>query len=328
MSVPERNMALELVRATEAAAMAAGRWMGRGDKIGADQAAVDAMRFMLNTIAMDGVVVIGEGEKDEAPMLFNGEVLGTGEEPSVDIAVDPIDGTRLCALGRPNSVSVVAVGEGGAFYDPKHIFYMNKLATGPTAASVIDITLPIEENIARVAEAKHKHPRDVTAVVLDRPRHEELIAAIRSTGARIRLIPDGDVAGALMTCKEESGIDLLAGIGGSPEAVISAAALKCVGGNIQCTLWPRNAEEAERCREVGQDLDAVLHLEDLVKGENVFFAATGITDGELLKGVRYRGKTIQTTSLVMRAKSGTIRYIEAIHSATKLREISGINYDA
>ncbi len=328
MSVPERNMALELVRATESAAMAAGRWMGRGDKNGADQAAVDAMRFMLNTIAMEGIVVIGEGEKDEAPMLFNGEHLGTGTEPQVDIAVDPIDGTRLCALGRPNSVSVVAVGERGTFFDPKHIFYMNKLATGPSAADVIDITLPIEENIARVAKAKHKQARDVTAVVLDRPRHEELIAAIRSTGARIRLIPDGDVAGALMTCKEESGIDLLAGVGGSPEAVISAAALKCVGGNIQCTLWPRNAEEAEKCREVGLDLDAVLTLGDLVKGENVFFAATGVTDGELLKGVRYEGKRIRTTSLVMRAKSGTIRYIEAIHSATKLREISGINYDS
>lgn len=327
MSVPERNMALELVRATESAAMAAGRWMGRGDKIGADQAAVDAMRFMLNTVEMDGVVVIGEGEKDEAPMLFNGEHLGTGAEPQVDIAVDPIDGTRLCALGRPNSVSVVAVGERGAFYDPKHIFYMNKLATGPTAADVIDITVPIEENIARVAKAKHKNARDVTVVVLDRPRHEALIAAIRSTGARIRLIPDGDVAGALMTCKEESGIDLLAGIGGSPEAVISAAALKCVGGNLQCTLWPRNEEEAEKCGQVGLDLEAVLRLEDLVKGKNVFFAATGVTDGELLKGVRYEGRKIKTTSLVMRAKSGTIRYIEAIHSSEKLREISGINYE-
>ena len=327
MSVPERNMALELVRATESAAMAAGRWMGRGDKNGADKAAVDAMRFMLNTVEMDGIVVIGEGEKDEAPMLFNGERLGTGSEPQVDIAVDPIDGTRLCALGRPNSVSVVAVGERGAFYDPKHIFYMNKLATGPTAADVIDITIPIEENIARVAKAKHKKPRDVTVVVLDRPRHEKLIAAIRSTGALIRLIPDGDVAGALMTCKEESGIDLLAGVGGSPEAVISAAALKCVGGNLQCTLWPRNEEEAERCSQVGQDLDAVLQLEDLVKGKNVFFAATGVTDGELLKGVRYEGRKIKTTSLVMRAKSGTIRYIEAIHSAEKLREISGVNYE-
>ena len=326
MSVPERNMALELVRATESAAMAAGRWMGRGDKIGADRAAVDAMRFMLNTIEMDGVVVIGEGEKDEAPMLFNGEHLGTGSSPKVDIAVDPIDGTRLCALGRPNSVSVVAVGEQGTFFDPKHIFYMNKLATGPTAADVIDITLPIEENIARVAKAKHKKSEDITVVVLDRPRHEELIAAIRSTGARIRLIPDGDVAGALMTCKEESGIDLLAGIGGSPEAVISAAALKCVGGNLQCTLWPRNEEEAQRCSQVGLDLDAVLRLEDLVKGENVFFAATGVTDGELLKGVRYEGRKIRTTSLVMRAKSGTIRYVEAIHSSKKLREISGIDY--
>lgn len=326
MAVPDRNMALELVRGTEAAAMAAGRWMGRGDKNGADGAAVDAMRVMLNTVEMDGIVVIGEGEKDEAPMLYNGENLGTGKEPRVDIAVDPIDGTRLCALGRLNSISVVAVAERGSMYDPKHIFYMNKLATGPEAADVLDITLPIEENIRRVAKAKGKSVDDVTVVVLDRPRHESLIAAIRSAGARIRLIPDGDVAGALMTCKEGSGIDLLAGIGGSPEAVITAAALKCVGGNMQCLLWPRNEEEANHCREVGLSLDEVLTIDKLVKGDNVFFAATGVTDGELLKGVRYEGKTITTESLVMRAKSGTVRYIKARHSVEKLHKLSRINY--
>lgn len=326
MAVPDRNMALELVRGTEAAAMAAGRWMGRGDKNGADGAAVDAMRFMLNTVEMDGIVVIGEGEKDEAPMLYNGERLGTGREPQVDIAVDPIDGTRLCALGRLNSISVVAVAERGSMYDPKHIFYMNKLVTGPEAADVIDITLPIEENIRRVAKAKKKAIEDVTVIVLDRPRHESLIAAIRSAGARIRLIPDGDVAGALMTCKAGSGIDLLAGIGGSPEAVITAAALKCVGGNMQCLLWPRNEDEANHCREVGLSLNEVLTIDKLVKGENVFFAATGVTDGELLKGVRYEGKSITTESLVMRAKSGTVRYIQARHSLEKLHRISQINY--
>ncbi len=326
MGVPDRNMALELVRGTEAAAMAAGRWMGRGDKNGADGAAVDAMRFMLNTVEMDGIVVIGEGEKDEAPMLFNGEQLGSGNDPKVDIAVDPIDGTRLCALGRLNSISVVAVAERGTMYNPRHIFYMNKLATGPEAAQALDITLPIDENIRRVARAKGKALDDITVVVLDRPRHEELIGNIRAAGARIRLIPDGDVAGALMTCKEESGIDLLAGIGGSPEAVITAAALKCVGGNMQCTLWPRNAEEATHCRDVGLDLDEVLTLDKLVSGENVFFAATGVTDGEFLKGVRYQGKSIITESLVMRAKSGTVRYIQARHSVEKLHRISQINY--
>ncbi len=240
MSVPDRNMALELVRATEAAAMAAGRWMGRGDKNAVDKAAVNAMRYMLNTVSMDGIVVIGEGEKDQAPMLFNGEKLGLGCEPKVDIAVDPVDGTTLTALGRPNAVSVVAVAESGALYSPKHIFYTNKIATGPEAAGVIDIELSATENIKRVAKAKKKAVEDVTVVVLDRPRHEKLIQEIRAIGTRIRLIPDGDVAGALMTCKEDSGVDLLLGIGGSPEAVISACAIKCIGGDFQCKLWPRN----------------------------------------------------------------------------------------
>jgi fructose-1,6-bisphosphatase II len=326
LGVPDRNMALELVRATEAAAMAAGRWMGRGDKNAVDNAAVNAMRYMLNTVSMDGVVVIGEGEKDQAPMLFNGEKLGLGCEPEVDIAVDPVDGTTLTALGRPNAVSVVAVAESGSLYSPKHIFYMNKIATGPEAAEVIDIELSPSENIRRVAKAKHKAVEDVTVVVLDRPRHESLIQEIRSLGARIKLIPDGDVAGALMTCKEDSGIDLLLGVGGSPEAVISACAIKCIGGNFQCKLWPRNREERERCLEMGMDIDRVLNIDDLVKSDNVFFAATGVTDGELLKGVRYRGATITTHSLVMRSKSGTVRYVEAIHRSKKLYEISDIEY--
>jgi len=319
-------MALELVRATEAAAMAAGRWMGRGDKNGADKAAVDAMRYMLNTVHMDGVVVIGEGEKDEAPMLFNGERLGSGEPPEVDIAVDPIDGTRLCAEGQPNAVSVVAVAEKGTLYDPRHIFYMDKIATGPEAAHAIDIEAPVEENIRKVAAALHKSVEDVTVVVLDRPRHEDLIRRIRGMKARIRLIRDGDVAGALMTCKDDSGIDLLLGIGGSPEAVIRACAIKCVGGNMQCRLWPRNDEEAARCRELGMDLSRVLTLDDLVASDNVFFAATGVTDGEFLKGVKYQGDKIKTTSMVMRSKSGTIRYVEAIHQLDKLDKISGIDY--
>ncbi len=326
MAKPERNMALELVRATEAAAMAAGRWMGRGDKNASDNAAVNAMRYMLNTISMNGVIVIGEGEKDEAPMLYNGEVLGTGEEPLVDIAVDPIDGTRLLALGRPNAISVVALSEHNTMYDPRHIFYMNKIAAGPGAADVIDIEAPIEENLRRVAKALRKSVEDVTVVVLDRPRHEQIIGDIRAAGSRIRLIPDGDIAGALMTCREESGIDLLLGIGGSPEAVISACALKCVGGNMQCKLWPRNSEEAAKCRELAMDLQQVLELNDLVTSDNVFFAATGVTDGELLKGVRYEGSRIKTTSMVMRSKSGTIRYVDAIHSLQKLEMFSDIEY--
>ncbi|MDI3532304.1 MAG: fructose,6-bisphosphatase [Synergistaceae bacterium] len=326
MAVPDRNMALELVRVTEAAAMAAGRWMGRGDKNAADGAAVEAMRFVLNTVRMDGVVVIGEGEKDEAPMLYNGERLGSESEPQVDIAVDPIDGTRLTAMGLPGAVSVVAVAERGTMYDPRHIFYMNKIATGPEAASEIDIEAPVRENLARVAKAKRKSVEDITVVILDRPRHEGLIKEVRSAGARIRLIQDGDISGALTTCMPESGIDLLLGIGGSPEAVVSACAIKCVGGNMVCKLWPRNDDEASRCRELGMDFDAVLGLDDLVDSNNVFFAATGVTDGELLRGVRYEGEHIRTHSLVMRSLSGTIRYIEAIHHLSKLQTISDISY--
>ncbi len=323
---PDRNIALELVRVTEAAAMAAGRWMGRGDRNEADRAAVEAMRLMLNTVEMDGVVVIGEGEKDEAPMLYNGEKLGTGNPPEVDIAVDPIDGTRLLALGRPNAISVVALSERNTMFDPKDIFYMSKIATGPEAADVIDIEAPPSYNIRKVAKAKEKAVEDVTVVVLDRPRHEKLIADIRATGARIRLITDGDVSGALMTCKEDSGIDLLMGIGGSPEAVITACALKCLGGGMQCKLWPRNEEEEAKCREYGMNPDEVLMIDDLVRSDNVFFAATGITDGELLKGVRYEGDRIRTFSMVMRSKSGTVRYIEALHTLEKLQRISAIDY--
>jgi fructose-1,6-bisphosphatase II len=320
-------MALELVRATEAAAMSAGRWMGRGDKNGVDGAAVDAMRYMLNTVHMDGIVVIGEGEKDEAPMLYNGERLGTRDEPQVDIAVDPIDGTRLTAQGLPNAVSVVAIAERGSLYrPPTGVFYMNKIAAGPEAAGVIDIDAPVAENVRKVAKALKKNVEDVTVVILDRPRHEGLIRQVRELHARIRLIPDGDVAGALMTCNVSSGIDLLLGIGGSPEAVISACALKCVGGGMQCKIWPRTPEEEARFRSDGVDLDRVLCLSDLVRGENVFFAATGVTDGELLKGVHYRGATIETQSIVMRSKSGTIRSIDAVHQMRKLEQISSLPY--
>ena len=326
MASPDRNMALEMVRATEAAAMAAGRWMGRGDKNAADKAAVDAMRLMLNIVEMDGVMVIGEGEKDEAPMLFNGEKLGMGEAPLVDIAVDPIDGTRLTAQGLPNAVSVVAFAERGSMYDPQHIFYMNKIATGPFAAHVINIEATPADNVRAVARALRKSVEDVTVVVLDRPRHEDLIREIRDVHARIRLIPDGDVAGALSTCKPNSGIDLLMGIGGSPEAIITACAVKCVGGNMQCKLWPRNDAERELCREKGMDVDKVLYLNDLVSSDNVFFAATGITDGDWLEGVRYSGDSVYTSSLVMRAKSGTLRYVNAVHNLQKLDEISGIKF--
>ncbi|MDR1483091.1 MAG: class II fructose-bisphosphatase [Synergistaceae bacterium] len=326
-SSPDRNIALEMVRATEAAAMAASRWLGRGDKNGVDGAAVGAMRIVLNSVSMDGVVVIGEGEKDNAPMLYNGEKLGCGSYPAVDIAVDPVDGTSLTASGRQNAVSVVAFADRGSMYDPRHIFYMHKLATGPASADVIDINLPIGDNIKAVAKALGKRTEDVTVVILDRPRHEELIGQVRDMRARIRLIQDGDVAGALSTCKKDSGIDLLVGVGGSPEAVISACALKCVGGNMQCKLWPRDKREADRCRELGMDLDKVLTLDDLVASDNVYFAATGVTDGDWLSGVKYVGDTIMTSSLVMRSKSGTIRYIDAEHKYKKLESyINNVNY--
>lgn len=281
---PDRNLALELVRVTEAAAMAAGRWVGRGDKNGADGAAVRAMRTLVSTVSMNGVVVIGEGEKDEAPMLFNGERVGDGTGPECDIAVDPIDGTTLTAKGMTNAIAVLAAAERGSMFDPSAVFYMDKLVTGPEAADFVDINAPVSVNIRRVAKAKRVTPEDVTVVILDRPRHEGIIKEIRETGARIKLISDGDVAGSILALREGTGIDLLLGIGGTPEGIISACAVKCLGGTIQGKLWPKDEEERQRAVDAGHDLDRVLTTEDLVTGDNVFFVATGITDGELLRG--------------------------------------------
>ncbi|MFC8990105.1 class II fructose-bisphosphatase, partial [Streptomyces sp. NPDC057115] len=288
---PDRNLALELVRVTEAAAMAAGRWVGRGDKNGADGAAVRAMRTLVSTVSMNGVVVIGEGEKDEAPMLFNGERVGDGTGPECDIAVDPIDGTTLTAKGMTNAIAVLAAAERGTMFDPSAVFYMDKLVTGPEAADFVDINAPVNVNIRRVAKAKRVTPEDVTVVILDRPRHEGIIKEIRETGARIKLISDGDVAGSILALREGTGIDLLLGIGGTPEGIISACAVKCLGGTLQGKLWPKDDEERQRAVDAGHDLDRVLTTDDLVSGENVFFVATGITDGELLRGVRYRSET-------------------------------------
>jgi fructose-1,6-bisphosphatase II len=324
---PDRNLALELVRVTEAAAMAAGRWVGRGDKNGADGAAVKAMRALVHTVSMNGVVVIGEGEKDEAPMLFNGERVGDGNGAECDVAVDPIDGTTLTAKGMTNALSVLAVAERGTMFDPSAVFYMDKLATGPEAADYVDITAPPSVNIRRVAKAKHSAPEDVTVVVLDRPRHNALVKEIRETGARIKFISDGDVAGAIMAVREGTGIDMLMGIGGTPEGIIAACAIKCLGGTIQGKLWPKDDEEKQRAIDAGHDLDRVLHTDDLVSGENVFFVATGITDGELLRGVRYRSETATTQSLVVRSKSGTIRQIDSTHRLSKLRAYSAIDFD-
>lgn len=325
---PDRNLALELARVTEAAAMAAARWMGRGDKNASDQAAVDAMRFMLGTVEMDGIVIIGEGEKDEAPMLYNGERIGNGHPPLVDIAVDPIDGTRLLSLGRSNALSVVALSERGTMFNPGKMVYMNKIAVGPAAKGVIDIEAPVRENLRRVAKAQGMNIEDVTAVILDRPRHEELIREVREAGARIRLITDGDVAGAIMAAMDGTGVDILLGIGGTPEGVIAACALKCLGGEIEGKLWPRNDEERAWAEEHGYDLKRVLGIDDLVAGDNVFFAATGITDGELLRGVRYFAGGAKTHTLVMRSRSGTIRYVEATHRWDKLMKISDISYNS
>ncbi len=325
---PDRNLALELVRTTEAAALAAGRLMGRGQKEGSDRAAVEAMRLVLNTVEMDGLVVIGEGEKDEAPMLFNGERLGTGEPPSVDIAVDPIDGTRLLSLGRSNSLSVVAVAARGTMFNPGPCVYMEKIAVGPQAKGVIDIEAPARVNLKYIARALGKDVADLTAVILDRDRHKELIQQVRQTGARIRLISDGDVAGALMTCFPDSGVDVLLGIGGTPEGVISACALKCLGGDIQGRLWPRpGTDERERALALDYDLEKVLEVDDLVHDDNIFFSATGITDGELCDGVRYFGGGAHTSSIVMRSKSGTVRRIEATHRWDKLMRFSQIPFD-
>ncbi|MFJ9349102.1 class II fructose-bisphosphatase [Streptomyces sp. NPDC101237] len=324
---PDRNLALELVRVTEAAALAAGRWVGRGDKNGADGAAVRAMRTLVSTVSMNGVVVIGEGEKDEAPMLFNGERIGDGTGPEVDIAVDPIDGTTLTAKGMPNAIAVLAAAERGAMFDPSAVFYMDKLVTGPDAADFVDIDAPVSVNIRRVAKAKRATPEDVTVVILDRPRHEGIIQEIRQAGARIKLISDGDVAGSIYALREGTGVDMLLGIGGTPEGIISACAVKCLGGTIQGKLWPKDAEERQRALDAGHDLDRVLTTEDLVTGENVFFVATGITDGELLRGVRYRSETALTESIVMRSKSGTVRKIDSEHRLRKLRAYSSVDFD-
>jgi fructose-1,6-bisphosphatase II len=325
--LPDRNLALELVRVTEVAALAAARWMGRGDKNGADGAATGAMRLLLGSVALDGIVVIGEGEKDEAPMLFNGEQVGDGSPPEVDIAVDPLEGTTLTALGRPNALAVIAVSDRGTMYDPPG-FYMEKIAVGAEAAGSIDIDKSPTENLEAVAKALGRSVHDLTAVVLDRPRHDKLIAEIREAGARIRCIQDGDVAGAISTGWPEAGADILFGIGGTPEGVISAAALKCMGGEMQCRLAPQKEGERESIIEAGRetDLDRVLTQDDLVKGDNCFFAATGVTDGELLRGVHYDRQGATTHSLVMRSKSGTIRNVSARHSLTKLRNFAAIDF--
>lgn len=321
MATPDRNLALELVRVTEAAAIAAGRWVGRGEKNEADGAAVDAMRQMIGTVAMNGVVVIGEGEKDEAPMLYNGERVGDGTGAECDVAVDPIDGTTLTAKGMSNAISVLAVADRGSMYDPSAVFYMEKLATGPEAADVIDITAPITENVKRVAKAKGGSISDVTVVVLDRPRHHQMVEEIRNVGARIKFITDGDVAGAVMAARHGTGIDLLAGIGGTPEGIIAACAMKCLGGTIQGRLHPRDDDERQRAIEAGHDLDRVLTTNDLVTGDNAFFVATGITDGELLRGVRFSGARLMSNSIVMRSTTGTVRIIETEHRPRKLTEL-------
>ena len=323
-TTPDRNLALELVRVTEAAAMAGGRWVGRGDKNTADGAAVEAMRAMISTVQMRGVVVIGEGEKDDAPMLYNGEEVGNGEGPACDVAVDPIDGTTLTAKGMTNAVSVLAVADRGSMYDPSAVFYMDKLVAGPEAADVVDIRLPVKENIRRVAKAKGEDVEDVTVVMLDRPRHEQLAAEVREAGARIRFISDGDVAGAIGAAREGTGIDLLLGVGGTPEGIITACAIKCLGGVIQGKLWPTDDDERQRAIDAGHDLDAVLTTDDLIRTDNCFFVATGITDGELLRGVRYRSGGATTHSLVMRSRSGTIRTVEGHHRLTKLDQYASL----
>ncbi len=324
---PDRNLAMELVRVTEAAAMAAARWLGRGDKEGSDGAAVDAMRIVLDSVHMDGVVVIGEGEKDEAPMLFNGERIGDGTPPLTDVAVDPIDGTTPTALGRGGALSVIAVSERGTMFNPGPCVYMEKLAVGPEAAGKVSLEQSATDNIRAVAQAKGESVRDVTAVILDRPRHADLIEEVRSIGARIRLITDGDVAGAIATAWSGSGADILLGIGGTPEGVIAAAALKCMGGELQGRLWPRNPDEHQAALDAGYDLERVLCLDDLVEGDNCFFAATGISDGELLRGVRYDQGGAITDSLVMRSKSGTVRRIDARHRLRKLASYSSVAFE-
>jgi len=322
-SRPDRNLALELVRVTEYAALAAARLVGMGDKETADQAAVDAMRQMLESVQMDGVVVIGEGEKDEAPMLYNGEQIGDGSPPPVDIAVDPLEGTRLTAMGMPSALAVIALAERGSMFDPGPCVYMEKIAGGAQIADLLDLDRPLRETVRQVADRKGTDVRDVMVVVLDRPRHQEGIREIRDAGARVRLILDGDVSAALLAVMDDTPVDLLWGIGGTPEGVISAAAIKCIGGQMLGRLWPRDDEERQAAIDAGYDLDRVLTVEDLVSGEHCFFSATGVTDGDVLQGVRYRGASATTESLVMRSRSGTVRRIGARHDRAKLRAITG-----
>lgn len=323
---PSRNLAMDLVRVTEAAALCAARYMGRDDKKAADQAAVDGMRYMLNTIDMKAIVIIGEGEKDEAPMLFNGEELGTGVPPEMDIAVDPIDGTTPLAKGRDNSIATVSMAPRNTMFDPGPFVYMNKIAVGPQCKGVVDIEKPVSENLKAIADAKGKNLEDITVVILDRPRHEELIAEVRQCNARIRLITDGDVAGALMTAWPGSGIDVLMGVGGTPEGVLAACALRAMGGEIQGKLYARNEDELRQGQEMGYDFDMLLTMDELVSSEDVFFAATGITDGELLRGVKYDGQVVHTHSLVVRGSTHTVRQVIATHDIGKLKELSLIQY--
>ncbi len=323
---PDRNLALEMIRVTEAAALAAGRWIGRGEKESADQAAVDAMRLMLDTVSMAGVVVIGEGEKDEAPMLYNGEEVGNGHGPEVDVAVDPLEGTRLTAMGQPNAISVIALAERGTMFFPGAAVYMDKIACGPEAADAIDIEAPAVENVRRVARAKGVETSDLSVVVLDRDRHKELIAELRGCGAKVLLIPDGDVAPAIAAAQPGTGVDMLMGVGGTPEGVIAAAAVKSFGGAVQGKLWPRNDDERQKLVDSGYDVDRVLTTDDLVAGEDLFVAATGVTTGALLRGVRYTRDGAITESLVIRSRSGTVRRIEAHHSFDKLSRFTGVEY--
>jgi fructose-1,6-bisphosphatase II len=323
---PDRNLALELVRVTEAAALAAARWVGRDDKIAADGAAVDAMRFVLDSVSMDGTVVIGEGEKDEAPMLFNGENIGDGSAPAVDIAVDPLEGTTLCARGMPSALAVIALAEKGSMFDPGPCVYMEKLAGGEEIGDLLDLDRPLPETLKLIAERKNSAVGDVIVVMLDRPRHEDAMREVREAGARIRLISDGDVSAALLAVSERSPVDLLWGIGGTPEGVLSAAALKSMGGQLLGRLWPRDDGERQAAIDAGYDLDRVLTADDLCSGEDVFFSATGVTDGDVLQGVRYRGPGATTESLVMRSRSGTVRRIKATHDRSKLRAVTGERY--
>ncbi len=323
---PDRNLALELVRVTEAAALAAARMVGRGDKEGADQAAVDAMRNVLDTVSMDGVVVIGEGEKDKAPMLYNGEHIGDGTPPQVDVAVDPLEGTRLTALGMPSAIAVIALSERGSMFDPGPCVYMEKIAGGPEIADVLDLNRPLPETLELVARRKGIEMRDVMVVMLDRERHHEAMREVREAGARVRLIMDGDVSAAMLAVSDDSPVDLLWGIGGTPEGVISAAAIKCIGGQLLGRLWPRDDAERQAAIDAGYELDRILNADDLVSGEDVFFSATGVTDGDVLQGVRYRAGRATTESLVMRSRSGTVRRVSARHDRAKLRALTGVRY--